>query len=266
MQRLTGIVLILLVCLQAQGQNSTCSRRFIVAVNNYAPHFYRDSRNRPKGLTHDLIDTLQRRVGCVFIEKDQARAVTNDSLKTNRVDIAALFAKNPEFDKLAFFEPIYRSKRELIMRRSLYVPEKSLQDYILDKKIIYGNIIGSHTGLSPKEEAELRKSHRLIEAVDVATLYSMLKKNRVHALIMLPFTNSYYEKLLEMKSDVVRVVDEDHPIEVGIYYSKRRISMAEKQKMEEAIEAMRKDGTLSRLISEYPPGFKDSKMVVSIRR
>jgi predicted nucleotidyltransferase len=94
----------------------------------------------------------------------------------------------------------------------------------------------------------------------------MLKKNRVQALIMLPFTNSYYEKLLEMKSDVVRVVDEDHPIEVGIYYSKRRISVAEKQKMEEAIEAMRKDGTLSRLVSEYPPGFKDAKMMVSNRR
>src|SRR3990167_1780704 len=114
MRKLVGTLIILLVCLQASASEPTCTRRFTVAVNNYAPQFFRDRLHRPQGLAHDLIETLQQRMGCMFIEKDVSRPVAVEQMKTARLDLAFLILRNREFDKFANFEPLYRTKRELL--------------------------------------------------------------------------------------------------------------------------------------------------------
>jgi ABC-type amino acid transport substrate-binding protein len=264
MQRLVGILIILLVCLQAPAEERTCTRRFIVGVNNYAPHFYLDSLNRPKGLSHDLIEILQERTGCVFIEKDLARPVAIEQMKAARLDLVFLILKNSEFDRTADFVPLYRTKRELMVQKSVYTTGKSVHDFFADKKVIFGNFLGSRTALTMLEKEDLLKHHRLTESVDLLTLYDSFKRKKVQAVMMAPMTNAYYVKKLEIEDQVVRIVDEKSTIEIGIYYSKRRISKAEKAQVEQALETMRNDGTLLKLLSGYMP--KESDLVVTYYR
>lgn len=249
-----------MVCLQAQAEPQACTRRYVVAVNSYAPQFYRDGLNRPQGLAHELIESLQQRMGCVFIEKDLSRTVAVEQMKTARLDLAFLILKNSEYDKSANFKPLYRTKRELLVQKSAYTTGKSLHDYYVDKKIIYGSYIGSRIALTTDEESTLFKSHRLLESVDLPSLYESFKRNKVQAVMMSPLTNAYYVKKLQMESQVVRIVDEKSTIEIGVYYSKRRISAFEKTQIEKALEAMRSDGTLQKLFSEYMP--KEPEFVV----
>jgi ABC-type amino acid transport substrate-binding protein len=263
MRKLVGILIILLAYLPALAEEPSCARRFFVAVNNYAPHFYRDGLNRPQGLTHDLIESLQQRMGCVFIEKDLSRPVAMEQMKSARLDLAFLILRNREFDKSANFETLYRTKRELLVQKSVYASGKSLHDLLTDKKIVFGNFIGSRTALTMEEEAELFKNHRLLESVDLSTLYDLFKRKRVQAVMMAPLTNAYYVKKLQMEDQVVRIVDEKSSIEIGIYYSKRRISKAEREQIEQALESMKKDGTLLKLLSSYMP--KESDLVLAYK-
>ena len=82
--------------------------------------------------------------------------------------------------------------------------------------------------------------------------------------MMAPVTNAYYVKKLQMEYQVVRLIDEKSTIEIGIYYSKRRISRDEKMQIGKALEAIKNDGTLLKLLSEYVP--KESDLVVTYQR
>lgn len=261
MSRLVGILIILFVCLQAGAQEAPCTRRYLVAVSTYAPHFYRDFMNRPKGLTHDFIEILRERMGCVFIEKDLARPVVLEQMKTGRMDLAFLMAKNLDYDRSGIFFPIYLIKRELVVDKAFYSKEKSFADYLNDKKITYGTYIGSRAALKPAEESELFKKRRILEAVDVASIYDFLKHKRVQAVMMSPMINDYHIKRLKIEDQVVRILDGENTVEVGIYFSKRRISKNERTQIEAAIESMKLDGTLLRLLMNYIPKESDVTLI-----
>lgn len=264
MQRFVLILIILMICLQVSAEEPTCTRRFIAGVNNFAPHYYRDGLNRPKGLSNDLLESLQQRMGCIFIAKDLARPVAIEQMKIARLDLVFLLQRNREFDRFADFEPLYQTKRELMVQKSIYTTGKSVHDFFADKKVTFGNFIGSRTALTVGEQENLLKHHRLLESVDLPILFDSFKRKKVQAVMMTPLTNAYYAKKLQMEDQVIRIIDEHSTIEAGIYYSKRRISKAEKEKIEQALESMRADGTLLKLLSEYIP--KESDLVVASKR
>lgn len=263
MSRLAGILIILFICLQAGAQEAPCNRRYLVAVSTYAPHFYRDFMNRPKGLTHDFIEILQQRMGCVFIEKDLARPIVVEQMKTGRMDLAFLMSKNSEYDRSGYFFPVYTIKRELVIDKSQYAKEKSFGDYLSDKKVIFGSYIGSRTALKQSEEEELYRKRRLLEAVDLTSIYDFLKHKRIQAVMMSPMINDYHIKRLKMEDQVVRILDNENTVEVGIYFSKRRISKTERAQIESAIESMKNDGTLLKLLMNYIP--KESDVTLASR-
>lgn len=263
MSRLVGILIILFVCLQVSAQEAPCTRRYIVAVSTYAPHFYRDFMNRPKGLTHDFIEILQQRMGCVFIEKDVARPIVVEQMRTGRMDLAFLMSKNSDYDRSGTFFPIYSIKRELVIDKSHYAKEKSFHDYFGDKKVVFGTYIGSRTALKPAEESDLFRKRRVLEAVDLTSIYDFLKHKRIQAVMSSPMINEYHIKRLKMEDQVVRILDEENPVVVGIYFSKRRISKNERAQIESAIESMKTDGTLIKLLMNYIP--KESDLTLAAR-
>ncbi|MNU04643.1 hypothetical protein D3C72_2491420 [compost metagenome] len=69
---------------------------------------------------------------------------------------------------------------------------------------------------------------------------------------------------MQMEDQVVRIVDEKSIMEAGVYFSKRRISKAERAQIEKALESMKSDGTLLKLLSGYMP--KESDFAVSSKR
>ena len=263
MQKLTGILLILLVCLQAGAQQAPCTRRYLVAVNNYAPHFYRDGLNRPMGLTHELVEILQRRMGCIFIEKDVSRPVAIEQMKTGRLDLAFLVIKHPDLERSADFESLYTTRRELLVQKSSYSSGKTISDFLNDRKIMYGSFIGSRTALSQSEESELFKHHRILESTDLSSLYELFKKKRVQAIMMSPLMNEFHAKRLQMEDQVVRLVDDKSSVEIGIYYSKRRISRSERRLIREALEVLKQDGTLLKILKDYMP--KESQPLIAVK-
>ncbi|MNL01508.1 hypothetical protein D3C87_1219810 [compost metagenome] len=127
--------------------------------------------------------------------------------------------------------------------------------------MIFGNLIGSRTALTVDEQDNLFKHHRLIESVDALNLYDLFKRKKVLAVMTAPLSNSYHVKKMQMEDQVVRIVDEQVTMEAGVYFSKRRISKAERAQIEKALESMKSDGTLLKLLSGYMP--KESDFAVS---
>lgn len=237
----------------AFATDKACKRRFEVGVASYPPFFSRNASNQPEGFTYELIEGMQNRLGICFIIKELSRPALMEQLATNRLDAVMLVAQNAVFEKSADFIQLWNVSREIVVAKSVYSKDKKVQSYVEDKKIIFGNVIGTRTSFTTEEEKELFKNQRLLEAVDLKSTFELLGKGRVQAILMSPLLNNYYLNMLPNKEDFVRVGDPDdkHRVDAGIYTSKVRVKAKDRDNILKAIEQIRKDGTLAKIIRKY---------------
>ncbi|MNL09820.1 Bacterial extracellular solute-binding protein, family 3 [compost metagenome] len=159
--------------------------------------------------------------------------------------------KGAEFRNSADFVSLYKVKREVVVLKDHYSKDRNVESYFNDKKMVFGNIIGTRTALTQEEEKMLLKSRRLIEAVDYQSLFGLLGKGRIHALALTSLVNSYYLQKNKIEDKVVRIVDEGHVSEVGVYFSNRRIGSEERLKIEKALQDMVEDGSFTKMLAKY---------------
>ncbi|MFS4458232.1 substrate-binding periplasmic protein [Bdellovibrio sp. HCB2-146] len=237
----------------AVAGGKACKRRFEVGVASYPPFFSRNASNQPEGFTYELIEGMQNRLGICFIIKELSRPALMENLATHRIDAVMLVAQNAAFEKSANFIQLWNVSREIVVAKSIYSKDKKIQSYIDDKKVIFGNIIGTRTSLTSDEEKDLFKNQRLLEAVDIKSTFDLLSKGRVQAVLLSPLLNNYYLNMLPNKNDFVRVGDPDdkHRVDAGIYTSKIRVKDEDRESILKAIEEIRKDGTLAKIIKKY---------------
>ncbi|MFS4458233.1 substrate-binding periplasmic protein [Bdellovibrio sp. HCB2-146] len=245
------LAVVLFFSWQAFAQNQVCNRRYQVAVNNYAPFFSRDKNNHPEGITHDMVLDLQKRLGCTFMEKELFRPAAVEHMKGGRLDMVLLVLQGAEFGSSAEFVSLYKVKREVVVLKDHYAKDRNVESYINDKKMIFGNIIGTRTALTQDEEKMLLKSRRLMEAVDYQSLFELLGKGRIQALALTSFVNSHYLKKSKIEDKVVRIVDEDNVTEVGVYFSIRRMDAEERLKIQKALQDMVEDGSFAKMLAKY---------------
>ncbi|MEK2646522.1 substrate-binding periplasmic protein [Bdellovibrio sp. BCCA] len=236
--------------LQEKGTKNTCERRFLVGLNNFEPFAYREN-GRLQGLAHDLIVIIKDKMGCQFIESELPRPSAVDQINHGRVDVLALMVRSSEYETGGNFIPFYNSQRELTVAKKVFARGKKIEDYLNDEKIKFAYMIGNRSVISESEETRLLKASRLVGVPTPDNAFRLLKEGRVQAVLFSALVTSYHTKKQKMEDQVEKVVDLSKKVQVGLYLSKRRVSAAEKQSFEKALDEMKKDGSFLRVFSKY---------------
>ncbi|MFV8257261.1 substrate-binding periplasmic protein [Bdellovibrio bacteriovorus] len=246
------LVIVMGFAVETAFAKDICSRQFIVGTNNYQPMYFRNSGGQAGGVDEELISAIMARRECGYNSRGMSRPVAVESLKRNQSDLILLVAENNIYsDAGADYIPLFRSVRELVVRKSKYKKGQTVADVFANKKVIFGNLIGSRAVMSESEYQLLIKDKRLIQVPDAAGVFALIQKGRTDAVIATPLLNNYLVKDLKIENDVVTVADRNFTTSLGIYVSRKRVGLQERQRLEEIVLKMKKDGTIEKILSKY---------------
>lgn len=247
------LALILPVCfLWARPNDSvaTCQKKFTVGVNNFAPFAFRVN-GKLQGLAHDVLSELSERTGCQFVMNEVSRPASVEDLKRGRLDMVALMVKSDDYLPYSEFLPLYKTTRMLAVLKANWVANKKIEDYISDSKIKFANVIGPKTVMSAGEEKKLVSAGRMVATPDPEGAMHLLSQNRAQAIMMSAFLADYHIKHEGLEDKIVRIRDESMSMDVGVFASYRRMNEADRKMMAQAMESMKSDGTLLKILSRY---------------
>ncbi|UYL07294.1 transporter substrate-binding domain-containing protein [Bdellovibrio sp. SKB1291214] len=225
-----------------------CTRRFEVGLANYVPTYYRED-GQVKGIGHEFAQELARRTGCTFIETVYARPSAISQMKLGRLDLFFFTASLFEFEGSANFVPILEAKRALKVLSSIESKHPNIDDFIKDKSIKFGVMIGSQSSFTKEEYDLLISEERTIGVPDPDGLFRMLKAKRVQAVMFPSMSTKYYVQVNGLEKLTKSIDDPDKKSVVGYVYSNRRMSKSDVSKIEEAVKDMKADGTLNKLLT-----------------
>lgn len=231
--------------------SGNCTHRYSVGLDTFPPLFFRDSEGNPQGADYDLISALMQKMNCRFTFQEMTRPVAREELRRSRVDIVLILtaASYPENEKN--FITLFGAAREMIVRKSKFVPGKVFKDYITDKKVIFGNLIGSQGSLKQNEEQLLRSEGRVKEVPDGAKAFDLLLNGKVDAVVSVHFLNKYYFDRFKMHKDYSMITESGPHMEVGMYISPTRLSVSEKADIKKAVQELRQSGAFLNALSKY---------------
>lgn len=229
-----------------------CGRRYRVIVNNYAPLFDVNNEGHVHGLTFDFMNELSHRLGCVVSQAPMDAPRMQDDFKNWRADIVGLVIPSEKYRASGEYVPVYRTVRKLLVNKAHYDRSRTITDYIKDSRIKFGDQIGTRFFLKTEEKDLLFGAGRVVEYPSPATGFRQLSSGRVQAMFTSPAIHNYYQKTIpDLNQNVIAIPDPNYDMEGGIYLSLRRISKTEADQIKKAINDMRKDGTLRRIVARY---------------
>ncbi|WP_413577612.1 substrate-binding periplasmic protein [Bdellovibrio sp. HCB290] len=234
----------------AAAGNEPCSRTFEVGLADYAPIYLRE-KGRLGGIGIEVSRELSRRTGCSFIETEYTRPAAISRMRQGRMDLFFLAGSKFEFENVGVFMPLYEAERSLTYLRSLKKNYVSVQDFLNDKKMRVGVMIGSHSAWTPEELALLNAEGRTVGAPNPEGLFRMLKSGRVQAVLFSTATSLYYIDKLKIAEISTRLPDQKVKSQVGYVYSTRRMSPQEVELINRNMRAMETDGTLKKIYSKH---------------
>ncbi|MNS92506.1 Bacterial extracellular solute-binding protein, family 3 [compost metagenome] len=241
------ITLLLASSLQAKA---LCNRIFLVGRNT-------DSVDRSKEgvnlVSIDIIKEIQRRTDCVYSEKNISFSRAAEELRHNRIDIFAFAFSNPEWGIFSQHVPVYGVSRLLLVDKKHYKQDLKVTDYLSNPKIKFGSLSGGSFFFQGDELEQLKKEERVVFDSFPDGLIELLMRGKLQAVFTSPIFLSRFKKQYNVEEKAAIIVDPSIKLELSIFFSKKRVSEKEIQIFTKAIESMKKDGTLKKIILKYVP-------------
>lgn len=246
------ILLTVIVSIQAAAHaEKKCGSRYRVAMNSFAPLYWRESSGKAQGLTYDLIEEFTKRTGCTLIQEPMSYPHAATELAQWRVDFYAFSLPMNEWDKYANYDVVYNVARVLVVDRKIWTKKKTIEDYLNDKSVKFADTIGSPLFLKDDERKMLKEQGRLLDLTAPEQGYDLLKTGRVQAMFSSPAINKFFLERLGLQDKVLILRDSKSVVSIGLYSSKRRISTKERARFQRVIKSIRDDGTLKTILSKY---------------
>ncbi|MNT18213.1 Bacterial extracellular solute-binding protein, family 3 [compost metagenome] len=230
----------------------SCHSKFKTGVNIDSPFFKRDSTGRSSGLAFDILEEISKRSGCQFIGSPVNFARAYEDFKYSRMDVFAITFPNPEWGRFAEHKIVYSSDRVLLLRKQGAPKEIVLSDLMKDKKIKFSGVIGAVLFFTPEEHAQLIREKRLVEAPDADSAVKLFLTGKTQVMLASPIFLNYLRQSKDFDK-IAFVFDKDHPINIGIYFSKLRVPPELKKMLFATIEEMKTDGTIKKILTRYLP-------------
>lgn len=228
-----------------------CTRMFRVSTNDYAPLYYLNENKLPAGYSHDLVEEIKKRMGCNFVEESFPAPRAISDFSNYRTDMTGVVPHSEALDQWGIYVPLYSTARILVIRKSKYDAKKTIRQLVETKKTTFAIQIGGGFIYHPEELQILKKENRVLDVPNPPSSYKLISEGRVDAFFSSPVINHYHMQMAKNPSELVTIRDPDKKLEVGIYLSKKKLSKTERDRLTQAIEDMKKDGTLKKLLLPY---------------
>lgn len=251
---------LLAACLLLPGVALACGP-YRAAFYDYAVLYHRDADGQYRGIDKDVLEELARRTGCRFDTVLESRARTWALMASGGLDITLSAVMNAERERIVELVPYLQSHRAIVLRSRTVpgTPDAFLRD---DERRLL-KVKAARDG--PQMEAllaQLDSRGRLVEAPDQPTAVRAFKAGRADALLI---GTASLARLRQQDADFTafdavfwtpaeRVVG-------ALALSRERVAEADRAKLRDALQAMRRDGSLDAILRRHV----GDKLALSLR-
>lgn len=222
-----------------------------VAFYEYAVLYHRDGDGQYRGIDKDVIDELARRSGCRFEPRLESRARTWALLASGGVDITVSAVMNAERERIVELLPYVQSRRVVLLhdRAVPGTPEAFLQDG--QRRLL--KVRAARDG--PRMEAllaQLQQRGRIVEAPDQPSAVRAFKAGRADALLIGVTSLARLRQLdPELQAYEAAVWAPAERVVGALALSRQRVSEPDRERLREALLAMRRDGSLDAIVRRH---------------
>ncbi len=222
-----------------------------VAFYEYAVLYHRDADGQYRGIDKDVVDELARRSGCRFETRLESRARTWSLLATDGVDITVSAVMNAERARIAELLPYIQSRR-VVLLRDRSVPSTA-EAFLQDENRRLLKVRAARDG--PRMEAllaRLQERGRVLEAPDQPSAVRAFKAGRADALVVGVAGLAWLRQQdPELQAYETAVWTPAERVVGALALSRERVSEADRERLREALLAMRRDGSLDAIVRRH---------------
>jgi polar amino acid transport system substrate-binding protein len=217
-------------------------------------YFRQDGQAR--GYDVELMRELSRRLGCGLEIVEMNRPRIFQSLERGEIiDLATSTSRTPERDPYAEFVPMARTRDYLLVHKRLAEPGFDLNQFVATPELHLGVLAKSnYSSFINARLAVLWQQGRVETTVLAESLIPRLIAGRYDGLIVTPAYFVAALRVLPGGADLRALpIPESEPYLSGIYLSRRALDEGRRQRIREALQAIRQDGTLLKIHRQYFP-------------
>lgn len=249
---LTAVVLSTLINVSVEA--GSCLTSLKVSWDTWAPFHYQDAHGQMQGYAVQVLNEMAKRAQCKLSYVQRPWKRTLNELATGDVDLAMETLKTPEREQFALFSGPYSPTVIQLYHNTNSARAWNIRT-VADLERYPGVRIGVARGDSFGSEIDqwLAQSHPGI-VVDVAPTMQANLQKLAYGRIDLAFASSL-SAIAVIKSLRLNTIS---PLAVGwtiedahFAFSKISVSDGDFQRMNQALESMRKDGKLAELVRLY---------------
>ena len=206
------------------------------------------------GIDRDVVEEVGRRTGCTLVRVMESRVRTWTALAGGTLDMTVSGIETLERQRFASFIPyVLNNRNYLIVRNELAARVKTMDEFRTQKSLRLGVIKSFVHGatLDPWIEA-LRREGRVHEVADLEVLARVFAAGRVDAFLSQPVVWGPLLKHNQLDGTVqmLDIAPRDNAV-LGLVLSRQRVAAVDVDRMRNAIEMMRADGTLEVIFARY---------------
>ena len=250
---LTCLVATLFASAGLQAQEAPCGP-YQVAFYETGLLYFKNAAGDYVGIDRDVIDEVGRRTGCAWVRVMESRVRTWAALAGGTLDMTVSGIETLERQRFAYFVPyVLNNRNYLIVRNELADTTKSMDEFRAQKSLRLGVVKGFVHGATLDAWIEaLRREGRIDEVADLEVLTRVFAAGRVDAFLSQPVVWGPLLKRNQLEGKV-RILDfapHDNAV-LGLVLSRQRVAAADVDKIRNAIDTMRTDGTLETIFARY---------------
>ncbi|MBV8502133.1 MAG: transporter substrate-binding domain-containing protein [Paucibacter sp.] len=222
-----------------------------VGVRDFPRLYERDAKGEIRGLDKDFFDALAQRSGCTIVFQPDSQPRIWQGLRSGQLDMTNWVIQTVERAPIVNVIPLLHVRPMAMTWRDS--PVQTQADFMADATLIAVKIRQAAYGTGYDELFEhLREQGRLSEVADFDAALRVFSARRVSLMVTYPW--SVLDQSERWMSQV-RFSDW-HPgastVQSGLAIS-RRVSIADAKRLEDAVIAMQRDGSLAQIVSRHLP-------------
>ncbi|TDR79709.1 substrate-binding periplasmic protein [Paludibacterium purpuratum] len=236
---------------QAAAQPA-CQPVLRIALDEYGSYFFIDARHQMTGIDLEIANELARRLHCRPQIRVESVVRIMRLVALGEIDMAMHKFVTEDRARIAWLTPYLREHNVALVRKG--GPPPGMAAFVDNPKWLLGAGTSWHLGTALYDDlvTRMRGQGRVMEAADTDQLYTLLRANRVQVIIT--SAEVYRRQLSREELAQYRIEDWNgnapYP-SLNVMLARATVNEALATRVAAALQAMRADGTLRRIVEKY---------------